>query len=188
MSGTSASSARTPGSNTVNDVALGDRSYLGGEFELTALMTVALEIPSRCAIRAFGTPSAAGLLISAQSSKVITAQSLSAHFSPPRLFSFRAPPTALARHGPPGAFVDLDRDLSGSERQVQLAVVDHQPERKLDQKVDGHEQGRPIARVAVTSAIMRRPWGFPEIRGRGTPASVASTAALCQQEGKNRGP
>jgi hypothetical protein len=43
------------------------------------LMTVVLEIPSRCAIRAFGTPSAASLLISAQSSKVITLQSLSAH-------------------------------------------------------------------------------------------------------------
>ncbi|MDT0264451.1 hypothetical protein, partial [Jatrophihabitans lederbergiae] len=41
----------------------------------------------------FGTPSAASLLISAQSSKVITLQSLSAHFSPPKLFSFRAPPT-----------------------------------------------------------------------------------------------
>ncbi|MDT0264332.1 hypothetical protein, partial [Jatrophihabitans lederbergiae] len=44
---------------------------------------------------AFGTPSAASLLISAQSSKVITLQSLSAHFSPPKLFSFRAPPTLL---------------------------------------------------------------------------------------------
>jgi hypothetical protein len=56
-------------------------------------MTVVREIPSRSAIRAFGTPSAASLLISAQSSKVITLQSLSVHFSPPRLFSFRAPPT-----------------------------------------------------------------------------------------------
>jgi hypothetical protein len=56
-------------------------------------MTVVREIPSRAAIRAFGTPSAASLLISAQSSKVITLQSLSAHFSPPKLFSFRAPPT-----------------------------------------------------------------------------------------------
>ena len=57
-------------------------------------MTVVREIPNRCAIRAFGTPSAASPLISAQSSKVITPQSLSAHFSPPKLFSFRAPPTA----------------------------------------------------------------------------------------------
>jgi hypothetical protein len=56
-------------------------------------MTVVREIPSRCAIRAFGTPSAASLLISAQSSKVITPQSSSAHFSPPKLFTFRAPPT-----------------------------------------------------------------------------------------------
>src|SRR6188472_912229 len=60
-------------------------------------MTVVLEIPNRRAIRAFGTPSAASLLISAQSSKVITLRSLSAHFSPPKLFSFRAPPTRLRR-------------------------------------------------------------------------------------------
>ena len=56
-------------------------------------MTVVLEIPSRSAMRDFGTPSAASLLINAQSSKVITLQSLSAHLSPPKLFSFRAPPT-----------------------------------------------------------------------------------------------
>src|SRR5215203_6554578 len=59
-------------------------------------MTVVREIPSRSAMRDFGTPSAASLLISAQSSKVITLQSLSAHFSPPKLFSFRAPPTVAA--------------------------------------------------------------------------------------------
>jgi hypothetical protein len=93
MSGTSSNKARTAGSNTVNDVGLGDRSYRGGEPELTALMTVVREIPSRAAIRALGTPSAASLLISAQSSKVITLQSSSAHFSPPKVFSFRAPPT-----------------------------------------------------------------------------------------------
>src|SRR5215203_4770940 len=62
-------------------------------------MTVVLEIPNCAAMRAFGTPSAASLLISAQSSKVITLQSLSAHFSPPKLFSFRAPPTASAVGG-----------------------------------------------------------------------------------------
>ena len=81
----------------MNDVGPGDRSYLGGASELTALITVVREIPSRCAIRAFGTPSAASLLISAQSSKVITLQSSSAHFSPPKLFSFRAPPTVSRR-------------------------------------------------------------------------------------------
>jgi hypothetical protein len=96
MSGVSASSARTCGSNSVNDVGPGDRTYLGGESEFTALMTVVREIPNRAAIRAFGTPSAASLLISAQSSKVITLQSLSDHFSPPKLFSFRAPPTAVS--------------------------------------------------------------------------------------------
>jgi hypothetical protein len=93
MSGTSASRARTRGSNTANDVGPDLRSYFGGASDFTALMTVVRETPSRCAIRAFGTPSAANLLISAQSSKVITPQSLSAHFSPPKLLSFRAPPT-----------------------------------------------------------------------------------------------
>ncbi len=39
------------------------------------------EIPNRSAIRAFGTPSEANLLINAQSSKVITLQSSSVHFS-----------------------------------------------------------------------------------------------------------
>ena len=69
MSGTSASSARTAGSNTVNDVGPGDRSYLGGPSDFTALITVAREIPNRSAIRAFGTPSAASLLIRASPPK-----------------------------------------------------------------------------------------------------------------------
>ena len=73
----------------MNDVGPDDRSYLGGASDFTALITVVREIPNRAAIRAFGTPSAASLLISAQSSKVITLRSLSAHFSPPKLFSFR---------------------------------------------------------------------------------------------------
>ena len=75
ISGYSASSARTRGSNAVNDVGTGVRSYLGGASDATALTTVVREIPNRAAIRAFGTPSAASLLISAQSSKVITLQS-----------------------------------------------------------------------------------------------------------------
>ncbi|WP_374978296.1 hypothetical protein ACEYYH_17530 [Microbacterium trichothecenolyticum] len=45
------------------------------------MITVVREIPKRSAIRAFGSPSAASLLMSAQSSKVITLQSLSVHFS-----------------------------------------------------------------------------------------------------------
>lgn len=69
MSGVCSSSARTRGSDTVNDVGPGDRSYLGGESEFTALMTVVREIPNRCAMRAFGTPSAASLLISVQPQK-----------------------------------------------------------------------------------------------------------------------
>jgi transposase-like protein len=85
MSGNSASNARNRGSNGVNDVAAtGARSYLGGSVELTALATVLRESPNRSAIRAFGTPSAANLRINAQSSKAITLQVSSAHFSPSR--------------------------------------------------------------------------------------------------------
>ena len=59
-------------------------------------MTVVREIPSRSAMRAFGTPSAASRLISAQSSKVITLQSSSVHFSSASLLSsFRASSTAV---------------------------------------------------------------------------------------------
>ena len=65
----------------MNDVATaGSRSYLGGTDDATARATVFREIPNRSAIRAFGTPSAASLLINAQSSKVITLQSSCAHF------------------------------------------------------------------------------------------------------------
>lgn len=79
--------------NMVNDVGPEGRSYLGGPSEVAALITVVREIPNRSAIRAFGTPSAASLLINAQSSEVITLPSLNAHFSPPKLFNFRAPST-----------------------------------------------------------------------------------------------
>lgn len=78
--GASTSNARTRASNGVNKVGAGFRSYTGGESEFTALMTVVREIPNRSAILAFGTPSAASLRINAQSSKVITLQSLSVHF------------------------------------------------------------------------------------------------------------
>ena len=44
----------------------GFHSYRGGAAEFTALMTVVREIPNRSAIRTFGTPSPASLLISAQ--------------------------------------------------------------------------------------------------------------------------
>jgi hypothetical protein len=44
-------------------------------------MTVVREIPNLAAIFAFGSPSLANLRINAQSSKVITLQSLSVHFS-----------------------------------------------------------------------------------------------------------
>lgn len=72
MSGNSDNNSRTLGSNTANDVSAGLRAYFGGAWEATALTTVVREIPNLAAIRAFGTPSAASLLINAQSSKVIT--------------------------------------------------------------------------------------------------------------------
>ncbi|MDX2378007.1 hypothetical protein M4I32_14515 [Microbacterium sp. LRZ72] len=80
-----------------NEDGVGVRSYRGGESDRTAFNTVVLEIPNRSAIRAFGTPSAANRRINAQSSKVITLQSSSVHFSPPKLTSFRPPSTAAHR-------------------------------------------------------------------------------------------
>ena len=68
----------------------GARSYFGGSVDATALATVLREIPNRSAIRVFGTPSAANLRINAQSSKVITLQSSSAHFSSGRTAQFSA--------------------------------------------------------------------------------------------------
>lgn len=93
--GTSASNARTCCSYSVNDVGPGDRTYRGGASEFTALLTVVLEIPNCTAMRDFGTPSAASLLINAQSSKVITLPSLSAHFSPPSAGEESDPASAL---------------------------------------------------------------------------------------------
>ena len=91
ISGNSANNARTRSSNGVNDVAsTGARSYFGGSVDATALATVFREIPNRSAICVFGTPSAANLRINAQSSKVITLQSLSAHFSTGRTAQFSA--------------------------------------------------------------------------------------------------
>ncbi|WP_370586002.1 hypothetical protein [Tessaracoccus sp. MC1756] len=67
----------------MNEVtSAGLRSYLGGASEAMALNTVVLDTPNLFAILAFGTPSAASLRINAQSSIVITPQSLmSVHFS-----------------------------------------------------------------------------------------------------------
>lgn len=75
IDGYSASNARTRCSNATNDDSVGARSYRGGDSDRTAFNTVVREIPNRSAIRALGTPSAASLRISAQSSKVITLQS-----------------------------------------------------------------------------------------------------------------
>src|SRR4051812_42432104 len=81
ISGCSTNNARTRASNGPNDVTAGDRSYFGGDVDATAFTTVVREIAKRSAICFFGTPSAASLRISAQSSTVITLQSLSVHFS-----------------------------------------------------------------------------------------------------------
>ena len=100
ISGNSASSARTLLSNGENDVGAGLRSYLGGTSDETAFTTVVREIPRRDAIRAFGTPSAASLRINAQSSKVITLQSLSVHFPSVATVQF----SSVVDNGPfPGA-------------------------------------------------------------------------------------
>ncbi len=70
------------------------RSHLGGASDATAFTTIVREIPSRTAICAFGTPSAASLRISAQSYKVITLQSSRVFtFQAALLSSFRAAPT-----------------------------------------------------------------------------------------------
>ena len=103
ISGNSASNARTRSSNGVNDVAAGARSYFGGAVDATAFTTVFREIPNRSAICVFGTPSAASLRINAQSSKVITLQSSSAHFSTGATDQFSSvtdTPNAGLRRGP----------------------------------------------------------------------------------------
>jgi hypothetical protein len=74
----------------------GVRRYCGGRSEATAFVTVVREIPNRLAICAFDTPSASSLRINAQSSKVITLQSLrSVHFSPSKPTSFRPSSTPV---------------------------------------------------------------------------------------------
>jgi hypothetical protein len=111
MSGSVSNNARTRCSNTVNDVGCGRRSYFGGASDATAFSTVVREIAKRFAICAFGTPSASRLRINAQSSKVITLQSSSVHFSPSTPTSFRASSTAW-----PGDY--LGRDAEQSVRRV----------------------------------------------------------------------
>ena len=83
ISGSSSNIARTRGSKGVNDVSFCRRSYFGGSGDETAFTTVVRETPKRRAICVFGMPSAASLLINAQSSKVITLQSS-------RVFTFQA--------------------------------------------------------------------------------------------------
>jgi hypothetical protein len=97
ISGQSINNSRTRGSNDTNDVCVGVRSYRGGTSGATTLPTVVRVIPNRLAIAAFGSPSSASRRINAQSSKVITLQSSSVHFSPSELSSFRASSTLRAR-------------------------------------------------------------------------------------------
>ena len=76
-------------------------------------------VDKRDVLLAFGTPSAASLLIGAQSSKVITLPSLSDHFSPPKLFSFRAPPTH-------GAHFEFETAVNRCKSRSRASVT-HQP-------------------------------------------------------------
>lgn len=71
-------------------------------------MTVVLEIPNRSAICAFGTPSPASLRINAQSSKVITLQSLSVHFSSAATVQFSSAVDTEAVNG----IIELHRRLA----------------------------------------------------------------------------
>ena len=75
---------------------MGERSLRGGADEATAFTTVVREIPNRLAITDFDTPSAASRRIKAQSSKVITPQWSSIHFSPSKLSSFRSSSTVTS--------------------------------------------------------------------------------------------
>jgi hypothetical protein len=72
MSGYSARIARTSGSNGVNEVAAGLRSYFGGRSDASARTTVDLPMPRFRATCRCGTPSATSRRINAQSSTEIT--------------------------------------------------------------------------------------------------------------------
>ena len=100
ISGCSSSNARTRASNGENDVTVGDRSYFGGANDATAFTTVVREIPNRSTICLFGTPSAANLRINAQSSKVITLQSSSVHFSSVATDQFSSVVDTLSQESP----------------------------------------------------------------------------------------
>lgn len=72
MSGVSATRPRILASTAANDVGTDRRPYVGGPSDFAASITVVRKMPNRRAIAACGTPSAASLLISVQSSLVIT--------------------------------------------------------------------------------------------------------------------
>jgi hypothetical protein len=77
IDGVTRNNSLTSGSTGVNDVATAGREYRGGRSEPNARSTVTREIPNRRAISRLLTPSLrCRALISAQSSKVITTQSL----------------------------------------------------------------------------------------------------------------
>lgn len=98
--------AGTRPSNGENDVTAGDRSYFGGADDATAFSTVVREITKRSAICFFGTPSAASLRINAHSSKVITLQSSSIHFSTVATDQF----SSVVDTGSPLASGEAERD------------------------------------------------------------------------------
>lgn len=144
MSGVPVNKPRTLASTVANDVSLGTRSYFGGASDFTALITVVREIPNRRAIAAFGTPSPASLLISAQSSNVITLPMLSGvHFSPGRnrpeferhRHLRRSPRTQLAREarlacGDRGG--EVSGPAAGEDAGVADDLAEHFPEREQE--------------------------------------------------------
>ena len=170
ISGNSASSARTLLSNGENDISAGLRSYLGGTSDATAFTTVVREIPRRDAIRAFGTPSAASLRINAQSSKVITLQSLSVHF--PRaslLSSFRASSTTVIGH-------DQHLLAPPSMRIGELTMLGVTPDQtsagRRQRPVSSGAADDPMVTVAVRMAPLAR--GGTSFDPSVAPASICS--------------
>lgn len=111
------------------------RVYFGGPSEATAFATVFREMPSRAAICVFGIPSPASLRIKAQSSKVITLQSLSAHFSTGRDAQF-------------STVIDTDRHPG----EVWQGV------RRRPPRGNGDSKGGFPLRLANSPGVEDRPW------------------------------
>jgi len=111
----------------------------------------------------FGTPSPASLLINAQSSKVITLQSLSAHFPPPKLSSFRAPPTHDAVVGVPVGVLPARGGEDGPEQ---------------TREVVGVETGQPIVGAGELGGAIEADPGPPRAPSEGQRGSAPQVSEL----------